>query len=103
MFHALGSVRNDGDVEACGKPISAWRTLRLSTLSTVPKLRANLSTGSDQRVGNKPSPPALFMRPDSASAPPRASGSYRLAASRSEEHTSELQSLRHLVCRLLLE
>src|SRR5437899_9491416 len=26
-----------------------------------------------------------------------------LAASRSEEHTSELQSLRHLVCRLLLE
>src|SRR5262245_7736499 len=26
-----------------------------------------------------------------------------LAAQRSEEHTSELQSLRHLVCRLLLE
>src|ERR1035438_1801613 len=26
-----------------------------------------------------------------------------LLASRSEEHTSELQSLRHLVCRLLLE
>src|SRR5437899_4013107 len=27
----------------------------------------------------------------------------RIAAERSEEHTSELQSLRHLVCRLLLE
>src|SRR5262245_62822246 len=27
----------------------------------------------------------------------------RSRASRSEEHTSELQSLRHLVCRLLLE
>src|SRR5437899_7593200 len=26
-----------------------------------------------------------------------------VAAPRSEEHTSELQSLRHLVCRLLLE
>src|SRR5258705_3845053 len=26
-----------------------------------------------------------------------------VGASRSEEHTSELQSLRHLVCRLLLE
>src|SRR5262245_62496885 len=26
-----------------------------------------------------------------------------VAISRSEEHTSELQSLRHLVCRLLLE
>src|SRR5258705_3618405 len=27
----------------------------------------------------------------------------RIPLSRSEEHTSELQSLRHLVCRLLLE
>src|SRR5437899_5915493 len=27
----------------------------------------------------------------------------RIGARRSEEHTSELQSLRHLVCRLLLE
>src|SRR5262245_63563320 len=27
----------------------------------------------------------------------------RVHAARSEEHTSELQSLRHLVCRLLLE
>src|ERR1039458_4459392 len=27
----------------------------------------------------------------------------RASSSRSEEHTSELQSLRHLVCRLLLE
>src|SRR5438045_6050617 len=27
----------------------------------------------------------------------------RVAVHRSEEHTSELQSLRHLVCRLLLE
>src|SRR5438045_4289918 len=27
----------------------------------------------------------------------------RTTSSRSEEHTSELQSLRHLVCRLLLE
>src|SRR5258705_8333790 len=27
----------------------------------------------------------------------------RAVAKRSEEHTSELQSLRHLVCRLLLE
>src|ERR1039458_10565890 len=30
-------------------------------------------------------------------------GSRRAVADRSEEHTSELQSLRHLVCRLLLE
>src|SRR5262245_4241517 len=30
-------------------------------------------------------------------------GVFRSAKARSEEHTSELQSLRHLVCRLLLE
>src|ERR1035441_10901778 len=28
---------------------------------------------------------------------------FRITGDRSEEHTSELQSLRHLVCRLLLE
>src|SRR5262245_65003537 len=33
---------------------------------------------------------------------PRGQGG-RARARRSEEHTSELQSLRHLVCRLLLE
>src|SRR5947199_4913537 len=30
-------------------------------------------------------------------------GNVELRGTRSEEHTSELQSLRHLVCRLLLE
>src|SRR5436853_1368607 len=30
-------------------------------------------------------------------------GGLELGGARSEEHTSELQSLRHLVCRLLLE
>src|SRR5262245_62515808 len=49
----------------------------------------------------------LFRSPPTAaggwararSAPPRRPG----RGPRSEEHTSELQSLRHLVCRLLLE
>src|SRR5436853_7685340 len=35
--------------------------------------------------------------------PPRRSTWWACPAGRSEEHTSELQSLRHLVCRLLLE
>src|SRR5258705_1763026 len=34
---------------------------------------------------------------------PRLHGQDAPVAQRSEEHTSELQSLRHLVCRLLLE
>src|SRR5205814_10303877 len=41
--------------------------------------------------------PGAAVRPDPADASPG------LAPPRSEEHTSELQSLRHLVCRLLLE
>src|SRR5437899_9468726 len=39
----------------------------------------------------------------SASLPRRQSGTHTPNLYRSEEHTSELQSLRHLVCRLLLE
>src|SRR5258705_4242502 len=35
--------------------------------------------------------------------PARPKGGCRCSSRRSEEHTSELQSLRHLVCRLLLE
>src|SRR5205814_9200064 len=35
--------------------------------------------------------------------PPRPDNVRAISALRSEEHTSELQSLRHLVCRLLLE
>src|SRR3989449_7123664 len=34
---------------------------------------------------------------------PRKDGQGRIPAARSEEHTSELQSRLHLVCRLLLE
>src|ERR1035441_10110190 len=43
------------------------------------------------------SPPAFPPSPSPSPASPRS------LSSRSEEHTSELQSLRHLVCRLLLE
>src|SRR5205814_9225150 len=39
----------------------------------------------------------------SANAPSRSTPMMRVLRQRSEEHTSELQSLRHLVCRLLLE
>src|SRR5258705_4490605 len=40
---------------------------------------------------------------ETTDADPNPALSRRLHAIRSEEHTSELQSLRHLVCRLLLE
>src|SRR5436305_5246137 len=52
--------------------------------------------------------PISPARPRSSPAAPQASGwprssSSQEAAPRSEEHTSELQSRPHLVCRLLLE
>src|SRR5438045_7398838 len=53
----------------------------------------------------EPRPHKECRRPSSRSPPLPPDGDRRLAArvGRSEEHTSELQSLRHLVCRLLLE
>src|SRR5262245_62352483 len=49
---------------------------------------------------DKTAPSLITIQKMSRRAAPRAR---RMPKSRSEEHTSELQSLRHLVCRLLLE
>src|SRR5215510_16215849 len=50
------------------------------------------------------SPPCACVWADSSSSPgPRSSVPPRCPPRRSEEHTSELQSRGHLVCRLLLE
>src|ERR1035438_10596214 len=45
----------------------------------------------------------LHFGTDFLTVPPRIDQAEAHALYRSEEHTSELQSLRHLVCRLLLE
>src|SRR5258705_2536696 len=47
--------------------------------------------------------PVAPLRPASPTSQPSLLGALRQCRGRSEEHTSELQSLRHLVCRLLLE
>src|SRR5258705_5667675 len=54
----------------------------------------------------RPTPSACCCRVTSSRPPCSAAPSpapTNSVATRSEEHTSELQSLRHLVCRLLLE
>src|SRR5205814_10364354 len=61
--------------------------------STGPSSRSMSSTSCSSASRSHRSAPAVRTR-----APPPAS-----SRGRSEEHTSELQSLRHLVCRLLLE
>src|SRR2546429_3544513 len=57
----------------------------------------NSSTAS--RLGTKPAP---RLRP-SLTSPPFTRNAFAVSRWRSEEHTSELQSRLHLVCRLLLE
>src|SRR5258706_1066885 len=56
--------------------------------------------GDDARLGLRPEPPRSWDRQDGT-----AYGRHGGVAGRrrSEEHTSELQSLTNLVCRLLLE
>src|SRR2546429_5502679 len=66
-------------------PISGPTRARLQG-SSLALARAKRRDGADQRVGNRA---GFALRP---------SGGHR-----SEEHTSELQSRLHLVCRLLLE
>src|SRR2546423_10509574 len=63
---------------------------RVSALEPV-VLRYGLANAGDRRAGARPR-----VRPVSAR-------SCAVQAARSEEHTSELQSLAYLVCRLLLE
>src|SRR5205814_9406473 len=74
------AIRSAGSVARC-----VSRRHRHSTKNT-PSTEAALMRNTG------PGPPATMITP--AMAGPTA---------RSEEHTSELQSLRHLVCRLLLE
>src|SRR2546429_2776283 len=50
-----------------------------------------------------PPPPPATLRPSATPHPPPRTTSLPRPARRSEEHTSELQSRLHLVCRLLLE
>src|SRR5205814_9450650 len=65
---------------------NAPATTQIYTLSLHDALPISVDRRSQRRV--------LARRPGAA---------VRAADHRSEEHTSELQSLRHLVCRLLLE
>src|SRR5205814_10062448 len=74
-------------------PLSLHDALPISELKALDPLRAEHPAGMpDAAAGAHPLDTAGV---DDAFA--------AAAASRSEEHTSELQSLRHLVCRLLLE
>src|SRR3712207_8367346 len=68
----------------------------------VPKDSASLRMERNlYMVNHCPSQPTLFWAKNTG--PGESSLTARAKASRSEEHTSELQSRQYLVCRLLLE
>src|SRR5947209_12164076 len=54
-------------------------------------------------AGSAPPCRQRFDLPDGPSSTPACPSAVREAVTRSEEHTSELQSRQYLVCRLLLE
>src|ERR1035441_4019767 len=84
---------------AISSPSGKTRTLGESVYRTVAG-RTWVRPESGQKRSNC-SRPSAEWRP--AMSEPSGSGSASQEFSRTEEHTSELQSLRHLVCRLLLE
>src|SRR5437899_7326800 len=99
---ALGFVASDAlwfgleDRDAAVRHLRSFPTRRSSDLA-----RTTPSTWSTRRTAAAPSPAwSRFRRTTPRAARRRAR---RPGQARSEEHTSELQSLRHLVCRLLLE
>src|SRR5256885_9535102 len=81
-------------VQTCALPIS---TTRSKTVIDGPR---NSSTGVPMTTTTLVARPTIAASEDSSSRP---LGSTERSSSRSEEHTSELQSPCNLVCRLLLE
>src|SRR3712207_8933661 len=65
-----------------------------------PRASARRASRRDARDQTKIPPPTTSTR---RTAPTKSPGPSPKAESRSEEHTSELQSRQYLVCRLLLE
>src|SRR5207244_6197626 len=83
-------VARDAHLHACGAPVA----------------RGHGGRGTDDRPANRFAPRAAARRHAADRCGARRFGAHRHAphgATRSEEHTSELQSPDHLVCRLLLE
>src|SRR5947199_4236587 len=83
-------------------------TLQVASLRVVEasmgRVAGKASTSSDATRLDSPGPKSLtFASPRGSPSLTNTISKFLAMRLRSEEHTSELQSLRHLVCRLLLE
>src|SRR5262245_63320938 len=77
-------------------PLFPYTTLFRSWTRCPPRTRSSLTACSNNSSSTRKHPADLPL-------PCTPGPAERPGLVRSEEHTSELQSLRHLVCRLLLE
>src|ERR1039458_10645237 len=77
----------------------AARVAHISMSCAAPRYCERVSMTCGPRQGKR----TMAINPTRAVAAVCQRGRWRARAQRSEEHTSELQALRHLVCRLLLE
>src|SRR2546425_1522753 len=84
-------------------PLFPYPTLFRSGLKDAARLSPPLSTNTSSSPGWLRSRSAIASRFMEASSRIAACGQPPVSTPRSEEHTSELQSLAYLVCRLLLE
>src|SRR5947199_8951275 len=91
-----------GDVACCGvnnRGVALWKDKVISITLDGRLIAINKATGEivwERKIAD----PAIA---ETLTAAPLIVRDIAIVDCRSEEHTSELQSLRHLVCRLLLE
>src|SRR5687768_5881586 len=86
-------------------PISSRTSPSAPRARSVRRFHSHRCIAADRSTGSGSTTARALSRPSSAPRPPIASWAKRARCrrTRSEEHTSELQSRLHLVCRLLLE
>src|SRR5207253_8227554 len=86
-------------------PVFFYGYVARRDLHSFPTRRSSDLEARNRPAGNKPDSRRILRRDDSRWAVPGTTVEITggLSVGRSEEHTSELQSRGHLVCRLLLE
>src|SRR5262245_62400506 len=86
------------------RPSVASSSVSAGQVATVtPHVSGSLSTVSATADPSATTVPPTATRRAATVTPTESDAASTATVPRSEEHTSELQSLRHLVCRLLLE
>src|SRR5690625_5730086 len=94
--HDAKRKRSDGPITL--RDVAEQAGVSVSTVSLVLNAKANARIGQKTREQVIATAETLGYRPNAL-----AKSLVRGSSKRSEEHTSELQSRGHLVCRLLLE